>query len=142
MAERTKRQNEIVEKMIEDALVSANEFERECEVFAAREKIDEVADVMGELGDWLSERDAVRLSCFGVQMEVGVNGHLSFRMNEKEGCFSVRPGPGLAITAGDKQMLLDPDLPMLDDGIYDEVLRLICDWAGVTEAGQRKRFEG
>ena len=65
MTERSERQVEIVSAMIEDALISANEFERDCAAFAESQKIDEMMDVIEELSEWIEERDADRLEELG-----------------------------------------------------------------------------
>lgn len=142
MTERTKRQVEIVETMIADALVSAREFERECEAFAESQKIDEMADVIDELSEWIEERDADRLEEFGISMEEGANGHLLFRVDEKEEPFVVRPRADMTIAAGSKIVHLDPDLPILEEDIYAEVLERIFVWAGASDARPFRRFDG
>jgi hypothetical protein len=140
MAERTKRQNEIVDKMIADALVTAAEFERECAALSERQTIDEMADVVGELSQWIEERDAGKLERFSISMERGANGHLLFRLIGKRDPFIVRPRAEMTISAGGEIVQLNPDLPILDEEVYAEVLERIFIWAGVSGAGMRKKF--
>ena len=140
MTERSKRQVEIVNAMIEDALISAHEFERDCEAFAESQKIDEMADVIEELSEWIEERDADRLEELGISMEEDAKGRLLFRVDEREEPFVVRPRSDMTIAAGPKILPINPDLPVLEEDIYAEVLERILVWAGVPESRHRKRF--
>ena len=140
MTERSKRQIDIVNTMMEDALISAQEFERECEEFAEIQKIDEMADVIDELSQWIEERDADRLEEFGISMEEDVDGRLLFRIDERKEPFVVRPRADMTIAAGSKILHLNPDLPILEEDVYAEVLERLFIWAGVSEVKPRKRF--
>jgi hypothetical protein len=140
MTERSTRQTAIVEAMMEDALISAHEFERACEAFAESQKADEMADVIGELSEWLEERDADRLEELGISMEEDAKGQLVFRVEGRDEPFVVRPRADLTIAAGGKIVHLNPELPILEDDIYLEVLERILIWAGALETKPRKRF--
>lgn len=140
MTERSKRQVEIVNAMIEDALISAAEFERDCEAFAESQKADEMADVIDELSEWIEERDADRLEEFGISMEEDAEGRLLFRADGRDEPFVVRPRADLTIAAGAKIVPLNPDLPILEEDVYAEVLERIFVWAGVSETKPPKRF--
>lgn len=140
MAERSKRQIEIVQGMIEDALVSAREFERACEAFAESQKVDEMADVIDELNQWIEERDADRLEDLGILMEDGEQGELMFRIAERDEPFVVRVRDDMAIVVGGKILQLNPDLPILDDDIYEEVLERLFVWAGASQPKPRHGF--
>lgn len=142
MAERSKRQIEIVEAMIEDALISAAEFERECEAFAESQKIHEMADVVEELGEWIEERDADRLEKLGVTMEEDGDGRLVFHARGESEPFVVRPRADMTIAAGGVIVHLNPHLPILEEDVYGEVLDRLLIWAGASGASSRKRFGG
>lgn len=129
MTKRTKRQVEIVETMMADALASAREFERDCEAFAERQKTDEMIDVIEEFAEWLEERDADRLKDLGVTMDEGADGRLLFRVDGRDEPFVVRPRDDLTISAGGKIVHLNPDLPILEDDVYAEVLGRLLMWA-------------
>lgn len=140
MTEHSKRQVEIVSAMIEDALISANEFERDCEAFAESQKIDEMADVIEELSEWIEERDADRLEELGISMEEDAKGRLLFRVDQREEPFVVRPRSDMTIAAGAKILPINPELPVLEEDIYAEVLERILIWAGASQSRPRKRF--
>jgi len=140
MMERSETQKAIVEGMIEDALVSAREFERACEAFAESQHIDEMADVINELSEWFEERDADRFEELGIVMGEDAKGHLVFRVDGRDDPFVVRPRADMSIAAGDKIVQLNPELPVLEDDIYLEVLERIMIWAGALETKPRKRF--
>jgi len=140
MTKRSKEQIAIVNAMIEGALISAREFERDCEAFAESELIDEAAEVIDELSEWIEERDADRLEEFGISMEDDALGQLLFRIDGREEPFVVRPRTDLTIAAGGRIVQLNPDLPILEEDIYAEVLERIFIWAGVSETRPRKRF--
>lgn len=140
MTERTERQIEIVNEMLENALISAREFERECEAFAERQTADEMADVIDELSEWIEERDSHTLEDFGIAMEEDLDGRLLFRLADKDEPFVVRLREDMTIAAGWEILHLDPDLPILDEDVYAEVMERLLIWAGVSEAKPRKRF--
>ena len=140
MTKRSRRQIEIVNGMIEDALISARDFERACEAFADGDMIDEVADVIEELSEWIEERDADRLEEFGIFMEEDAIGQLVFRKAGQEEPFVVRPRADLTIAAGGRIVQLNPDLPILEEDIYAEVVERLFIWAGVSETRPGKRF--
>lgn len=140
MAERSERQIEIVNTMMENALVSAQEFERECEAFAESQKIDEMADVIDELSEWIEERDADTLETFGIAMEDDLDGRLLFRLVDRDEPFVVRPREDMTIAAGSNVLHLNPDLPILDEDVYAQVMERLFVWAGVSEVRPRRRF--
>ena len=140
MTERTRRQVEIVDAMIEDALISAHEFERDCEAFAESQKIDEMADIIEELSEWIEERDADRLEELGISMEEPHCHHWRFRVDQREEPFVVRPRSDMTIAAGAKILAINPELPVLEEDIYAEVLERILIWAGASQSRPRKRF--
>ncbi len=133
MTERSKRQIEIVEKMIVDAFVSAGEFERDRKRFAESRKIDDMAEIIDELSEWIEERDADRLESFGISMEEGLGGQLLFRIDALDEPFIVRPRADMTIAAGRKILAVDPECPVLEEEVYAEVLERIFIWAGVSE---------
>lgn len=140
MTERSKRQIEIVNTMIEDALISAHEFERECNTFADRHNINEMTEVIEELSEWIEERDADRLEDLGISMEEDARGRLLFRMDQLDEPFVVRPRSDMTIAAGTKILPINPELPVLEESIYAEVLERILVWAGAAESPTRKPF--
>lgn len=123
--------------MMADALASAREFERDCEAFAERQKIGEMIDVIEEFAEWLEERDADLLRDLGVAMEEGVDGRLLFRVDGRDEPFVVRPRHDMTISAGGKIVHLNPDLPILEDDVYTEVLARLLVWAD-TEKEKKK----
>lgn len=133
MMERSKRQTETVQKMIVDALVSAKEFERDCEAFVESQKIDDMAEVIDELSEWIEERDADRLEAFGISMEDDAKGQLLFRIDALDEPFVVRPRADMTIAVGPKILAIDPECPVLEEELYAEVLERIFIWAGVSE---------
>jgi hypothetical protein len=140
MTERSERQTAIVEAMMEDALISAGEFERACEAFAESQQVDEMADVINELSEWLEERDADLLEELGIFMEEDAQGQLVFSAVGRDEPFIVRPRADMTIAAGGKIVHLNPELPILENDIYLEVLERILIWAGAMESKPRKRF--
>lgn len=140
MTERSKRQLEIVALMIEDALTSARNFERDVNVFAETRRTEEMVNVIQELSDWIEERDSDRLEDVGVTMEDGVDGRLLFKMAGKARPFVVRPRADMSIAAGGRIVHLNPDLPILDEDVYAEVLDRIFVWAESGKAERRRRF--
>ncbi len=136
MATRSQRQNAIVQTMIEDALVSANEFERECIAFAERQKMKELGDVIGELGVWLDERESAWLARLGIEMLENEEGELAFGSPRHSRPFRVSTGANDTIIAGGRLVRLDRDLPVLDEDVYDEVLSRLLDWAATGRHGQ------
>jgi len=140
MVERTKRQIEIVEALMEGALISAREFELDRETFAERQKTDEMADVIEEFAEWLEERDSDRLEALGVSMEQGIDGRLLFRVPDGDEPFVVRPRADQTIAAGNKIIQLNPDLPILEDEVYAEMLGRILTWATGSASRSQRRF--
>ena len=140
MADRSKRQNEIVAEMMQQAIASAREFERDCEAFAERQKIDEMVDVIEEFAEWVEERDADRLEELGISMEEAVDGRLLFRVEELDEPFVVRPRADMTIAAGGKIIHLNPDLPILEDDVYAEVLERIISWAADPGSKTQRPF--
>ena len=130
MVERSKRQIEIVEALLESALISAREVEREFEAFAEAQQSDDMADVIDELHEWIEARDADRLEELGIAMEEDARGYLLFRLNGREEPFVVRPRADMTIAAGGKIVELNPELPILEEDVYAEVLERIFVWAG------------
>ena len=137
MTDRSKRQIEIVDNMIVDALVSAREFERDCDAFVANQKVDnttgDLAELIDELSEWIEERDADRLETFGITMEEDAKGQLLFRIDALDEPFVVRPRADMTIAAGREILAIDPECPVLEEELYAEVLARIFVWAGVAE---------
>lgn len=133
MSERSKRQVEIVDSMIEEALQSARQSESDCVPLAAPEIIDEIPYFVGELRDWLETRDAGLLRALGISMETDGDGQLVFRAAHKARPFMVRPQTDRSIVVGGRIIHLDPEAPVLDQEVYDYIVERLLIWAGISE---------
>lgn len=141
MTKRSKRQVEIVEAMIEEALIAAGDFERSCRAFEQSQHNDEMTHVIEELSEWIEERDADRLEELGIVMEEDAKGRLLFRVEERDEPFVVRPRADMTIAAGRKILPINPELPVLDEDTYAEVLERIVIWAGVPAIRPRRQLD-
>lgn len=146
MARRSKRQQEIVATMIDDALTSAKQYEADCEEFAESQKLKNMADVIADLGAWLEERDGDRLEACGISMDGSANGQLLFRMEGKARPFVVRRRADISVptdcsfVAGGRIVHLNRDLPVLDIEVYELVLERIFNWAGLGTSRPGRRY--
>ncbi|MBU2533451.1 MAG: hypothetical protein KKB37_11970 [Alphaproteobacteria bacterium] len=136
MAESPKRTAEIVQGMIEDALASARDFDREPDAFAIKRQFDEMTEVVEEFAEWVEERDIHTLHALGVSMQENAQGHLIFSAEGRDDTFEVRPRADMAINAGGRVFLLNPGMPIMEEDVYEQVLQSILLWATPRNANR------
>ena len=134
MSERSKRQKEIVAEMKRQALESAAAFERDSIEASRLRRIERVESVIDDLTDRLVEEHMLLLEALGVSVEE-IDGRLVL---EKDGkTFIVRPREDMTLAADGVIVHLNPDLPVLDDEVYEAVMGRILMWAGAS--GEKPR---
>lgn len=131
-----KRSNrEIIARLEREANAAARLYADAVAEHQLAYRIERMITLVEDLATWIEEREGTRLAKAGVVLDEGDG---RFVLRRGDAVFEVRTRDDMSIVVDGKIMRPNPELPVLVEDFYDEVMARVRAWIDPSLAGPRR----